>query len=75
MRAGVLFPHPLAVQLSGLLVSVWPRRPMDFQTQHQPKLLSGLLEQNGNSVAEVLRLAHSFLSLLLSQASLPNLIF
>lgn len=30
---------------------------MDFQALHQPKLLSGLLERNGSTIAEVLRLA------------------
>lgn len=47
MRAGVLFPRLPTVQLSRLLVSLWPSRLMDFQSQRQPKLLSGLLEQNG----------------------------
>lgn len=66
MRSSVLSTHTLAVLLSRLLISVWPSQLKDFQTWHQPKLLSGLLEQNGFTVAEVPQLAQSFLPAIIS---------
>jgi len=54
------------MQPSTLLISVWPGGLMAFQTLHQPKLLSGLLERNGFTVAEVLQLAQQFLPAIVS---------
>lgn len=78
MRASLLsypsFPHPLIAYLSQLLISAWPSWLMDFQTAHQPNLLSGLLERNGFTVTVAL---HNWLSnscLLLSQTSVTKLI-
>lgn len=57
MGPAVLFPRPPTADLSGLLTSAG--RLMDFQSQHRPKLLSGLLEQSAAAAAdaEVLHLA------------------
>lgn len=59
MRPAALFPRPPTAELSGLLTSAGPL--MDFQSQHQPTLLSGLLEQSAaadaDADAEVLHLA------------------
>lgn len=79
-------PHPPAPWLSraGRLI---PARPgpaqpgptqpsqlRDFQTQHQPRLLSGLLEQNGFIAGFTAAIGSVISGPLLSQASVTKLI-
>lgn len=74
-------PHPPAPWLSraGRLIPArpGPTRPSqlrDFQTQHQPRLLSGLLEQNGFIAGFTAAIGSVISGPLLSQASVTKLI-